>query len=790
MSLDPEVAAAFEELLELPDVQRAAALQRWRRERGEEFHELLQRLLQADSDPSDPLGLAVDAAMDSWEADKQPPQIGAYRLLREIGSGGMGTVFLAERSDGAYTQQVAIKLLRGFPTEDGMRRLRQERQILATLDHPCIARLLDGGETPAGQPWLALEFVDGLPLGRWVQQQSPGLAQRLQLFEHVLAAVHHAHQRLVVHRDLKPANILVRADGMPRLLDFGIAKLIESGAEGDGRDTSTRVMTPAWASPEQQAGRPVTTASDIYTLGLLLRELLQPEAAPEAATAPDAELRGVIARATADDPVQRYASAEAFAQDLRRYRDGRPLQASADTPLYRLRKFLRRHRLGVAVAAAVLLLAVVLVWRLDAERRRAVAAEAQAAAALAQAQRESARAVAVNDFLVSLFRRADPNNNRGDKPDARTLLEQGAARIDTELKDQPDIRAALQQTLALALRGLGEHERAEPLILASIAGISGEDAAALRLRAERTALLASIRARAGNRSGALEAADRALSLLAAAGDDSAAPQVELENTRAMALKWLDRTDEAAAALERVLALLPRLGAGEAEQRAYAMDNLAHVREAQGRWDEAQQTAFAAAAAFRTLRGEVHPEPQAVAGYAASLLLMRGETAQAREHYEQVLTVQRQLFAADDRRLTNTETGLARSLLRLGQPAAAKPLLDAALARCQRSFGDLVRCPLTLQTAGEWNMQHGDGREAIAQLRQALALREADKELPPRSVQSARLSLAAALCHHGDAAEGRALRDQALPALRDDPHVGAGDQHHYASLARACTAAAP
>lgn len=786
MSLSPEVAAAFDELLELSEAQRAAALQRWRQERGEEFHDLLQRLLQADGDGADPLNAVVGAALQDWSAEKLPPQIGAYQLLREIGSGGMGTVFLAERSDGAYVQQVAVKLLRGFPTEDGMRRLRQERQILATLDHPCIARLLDGGETAAGQPWLALEFVDGLPLGRWVQQHSPSLAQRLQLFEHVLGAVHHAHQRLVVHRDLKPANILVRADGMPRLLDFGIAKLIESGADGDGRDTSTRVMTPAWASPEQQAGRPVTTASDIYTLGLLLRELLQPEATPAATTAPDAELRGVIARATAADPAQRYASAEAFAQDLRRYRDGRPLQASADTPLYRLRKFLRRHRLGVAAAAAVLLLAVVLVWRLDAERRRAIAAEAQAAVSLAQAQRESARAVAVNDFLVSLFRRADPNNNRGDKPDARTLLEQGAARIDTELKDQPEIRAALQQTLALALRGLGEYERAEPLILASIAGISGDDAAALRLRAERTALLASIRARAGNRSGALEAADRALALLDAAGDDTVAPRVELENTRAMVLKWLDRTDEAAAALERVLALLPRLGAGEAEQRAYAMDNLAHVREAQGRWDEAQRTAFAAADAFRSLRGEVHPEPQAVSAYAASLLLMRGEAAQARARYEQVLAVQRQLFAADDRRLTNTETGLARNLLRLGQPVAAKPLLDAALARCERSFGDHVRCPLTLQTAAEWNLQHGDGKLAITQLREALALREADKELPPRSVQSARLSLAAALCRHGDRREGQVLHDQALPALREDPHVAVGDRQHYIQLAQACT----
>ncbi|TDR43132.1 serine/threonine-protein kinase [Tahibacter aquaticus] len=784
MAADAVALAALDELLLLGAPERAAALQRWRREQGDEFHEFLLRLLAADSDASDPLAVVVGDAMRTLDLPAQPLQLGAYRLLQEIGSGGMGTVFLAERSDGAYAQQVAIKLLRGFPTRDGMRRLRQERQILATLDHPCIARLLDGGETPAGQPWLALEYVAGLPLGEWVAQHSPSRGQRLQLFEHVLAAVQHAHQRLVVHRDLKPANILVRSDGMPRLLDFGIAKLVE-GDDGT-RDTSTRVMTPAWASPEQQAGRPITTASDIYTLGLLLRDLLLGADARGGTTALDAELRGVVARATATDPALRYASAEAFAEDLARYRSGRPLRASADTPLYRLRKFLHRHRLGVAMAAAALVLAGMFVWRLDAERRRAVVAEANAANALAQARRESARAVAVNDFLVSLFGQADPANNRGAKPDARTLLEQGAARIETELKDQPEIRAALQQTLALAMRGLGEHERAEHLIQASIAATSGDSFDIGRLRADRIALLASIRARSGNRSGALEAADQALVLLDRIGDEDAERRVELENTRAMALKWLDRTDEAALALERVLALLPRLGSREAEHRAYATDNLAHVREAQGRWDDAQQTAFAAAAAFRALRGnDSHPEPQAVSAYAASLLLMRGEAAAARGLYEKVLSEQRKLFEASDRRLTNTETGLARSLLRLGDAAAAKPLLDTALARCEKSFGDHVRCPLTLQIMGEWNNAYGDRALALTQLAEAVALREDDKEIPERSRWSARLALAVAECRGGEKAAAKSVAT-ALAALLADMHVAPGDKRHFEHQAQACS----
>ncbi|HVH33843.1 MAG TPA: serine/threonine-protein kinase [Tahibacter sp.] len=782
MQPDAEVLAAFDELLALDPAARTAALQRWRDEHGGEFAALLERLLQADADETDPLAVAVNAAMHRFEDAPPPPQIGAYRLLRELGAGGMGTVFLAERADGAYAQQVAIKLLRGFPTRDGMQRLRQERQILATLDHACIARLLDGGETGAGQPWLALEYVDGEPLLHWVAGGTPTAAQRLQLFEQVLAAVQHAHQRLVVHRDLKPANILVRADGQPRLLDFGIAKLVD---DADSRDTSTRVMTPAWASPEQQAGKPVTTASDIYTLGLLLRELLLAPDARGNATAPDAELRGVIARATAFDPAARYASAEAFAEDLLRYRQGRPLRASADTRLYRLRKFLSRHRLGVALGLAALALAALFVWRLDTERRRALAAENQASVALREARRESARATAVNDFLVSLFRLADPNNNRGERPDARTLLDRGAARIDSELADQPEIRAALQATLAEALRGLSEYERAEPLIEESIAATNGTTPDLLRLRAERTALLASIRSRAGKRAEALDAADRALALLDAAGEEQAVLRVELENTRAMALKWLDRTDEAAAALERVLALLPRLGAQQQEQRAYALDNLSHVREAQGRWEDAQTSAAEAVAAFVALRGERHPEPQAVSAYAAALRLMRGDAAGARTGYEKVLAVQRQLFDTDDRRLTNTETGLARSLQRLDEAAAAKPLLDAALARCERSFGDHVRCPLTLQAAGEWETMHGDTTRAIALLREAVALREADTDIPPRSREAARLALAVALCRGGAAPEGRPLLDASAAALLADAHVGPGDHDYYARQALAC-----
>ncbi|MDC8012104.1 serine/threonine-protein kinase [Tahibacter soli] len=778
---DPDrVADAFAALADADPAARAALLDRYENESGRDFRVLVERLVDADATRHDPVAGAVDAAMHRLvEPEREIEALGPYRLLRELGSGGMGTVFLAERADGAYTQHVAIKLLRGFPTADGMRRLRRERQILATLDHPGIARLIDGGETTHGQPYLVLEHVDGLPLAAWIKARAPSRAARLAFAERLLEAIQHAHQRLVVHRDLKPANILVRDDCTPKLLDFGIAKLIETG---DARETSTRVMTPAYASPEQQAGRPITTASDLYSAGVLLHEVLLAGDAPPL----DAELRGIVAKATATDPTARYASAEAFADDLARYREGRPVRAAADTRRYRLSKFIQRHRIAASLAMLALALAAAFVWQLDAERRRALAAETAAAQALADARRENARADAINGFLVSLFRLADPNVNRGEQLDARALLERGAARVDTELKDQPDLRAAMLATLADAMRGLAEYERAEPLMQASLDATTGTDRATVRLRAERLSLLASIRARRGDRTASLAASDRAIAELDAIADDDPDLRVDLENTRAMALKWLDRTDEAAAALERVLALLPRTGARETEHRAYALDNLAHVREAQGRWDEAQQTAGQARAAFAALNGERHPTTLSVGAYAASLQLMRGHPDAARDAYVAVLDGQRGLLAANDRRLTNTETSLARAWLRLGEPAKAKPLLDSALARCDASFGgDRTSCPLTVQTAGEREAAHGDAKRGIALLREAVALRDADKEPTARAQAAARHALARALCAHGQRDEGAALMRKALSELVADPRVGPGDKRGFQESAAIC-----
>jgi serine/threonine protein kinase len=316
-------------------------------------------------------------------------RIGAYRILREIGRGGMGAVYLAERADGAFEKQVAIKILkRGTDTDEVLRRFRGERQILARLSHPNIANLLDAGETSDGLPYFVMEHVDGTPITKYANQQKLSINRRLELFRVVCSAVGYAHQNLVIHRDLKPSNVLVTDSGEVKLLDFGIAKLVQE-SEPDVTLTIHRMMTPEYASPEQVKGEPVTTVSDVYSLGVFLYELLtdtrpyklktksqeeitaaireqEPER-PSTAVARSTsnvvdrrrQLRGdldnIVLKALKKEPQRRYASVDQFSADIRRYLEGLPVGARKDTPAYRASKFIRRHKIGVAAAVAVAL---------------------------------------------------------------------------------------------------------------------------------------------------------------------------------------------------------------------------------------------------------------------------------------------------------------------------------------------------------------------------------------------------------------------------------------------------
>jgi tetratricopeptide (TPR) repeat protein len=311
----------------------------------------------------------VDTADTKWER----VLIGPYRVVKQLGHGGMGTVFLASREDDEFEQRVAIKLVRrGAGGESLLQRFRQERQILAALEHPNIARLLDGGTTSGGVPYLVMEYVEGTPIDDYCRANYLSIDARLRLFLQLCDAVQYAHRSLVIHRDIKPANVLVTADGIPKLLDFGIAKLTSAQTTG----TVTQMMTPDYASPEQLAGKLVTTATDVYSLGLLLFELLTGKRAfdgvqrtgdtepPRASSVSGLRsLRGDLDRillvALDPDPDRRYASVDKLADDVRRHLDGHPVSARGASLGYRTAKFVRRNKLFVAAAAVAVVVAIV-----------------------------------------------------------------------------------------------------------------------------------------------------------------------------------------------------------------------------------------------------------------------------------------------------------------------------------------------------------------------------------------------------------------------------------------------
>ena len=380
----------FHAMLGLAPAERHAALMAACPDDAELRAEV-ERLLRADGQASAFVG-STSAGIEHLAAAMVPNggQIGAYRIVRELGRGGMGTVFLAERADAQFEQRAAIKLIkRGMDSDAVLQRFRHERQILAGLDHPNIARLLDGGTTGDGLPYFVMEHVDGLPIDEYCRTRRLPAEARLQLFRQVCAAVAYAHQHLVVHRDIKPSNILVTADGVPKLLDFGIARLVDAGDDGEGPATALghQVMTPQYASPEQLRGARVTTVSDVYALGVLLYELLAGERPYDLTGQSPAEIRDAVAttaiakpsvvadrrgdaslarllRGDLDaivltamryEPAERYASVALLDEDVRRYMQALPVTARGDSWTYRTSRFVRRRKLGVAAAAAIVI---------------------------------------------------------------------------------------------------------------------------------------------------------------------------------------------------------------------------------------------------------------------------------------------------------------------------------------------------------------------------------------------------------------------------------------------------
>ena len=405
-------------------------------------------------------------------------RIGAYRVLREIGRGGMGSVYLADRADDSFQKLVAIKIIRrgldtGDDTDDILQRFRSERQILAMLNHPHIARLLDGGSTDDGLPYYVMEHIEGEPIDLYCDHRKLTITERLKLFQDVCAAVSYAHQNLVIHRDIKPGNVLVTKEGVPRLLDFGIAKLLAPGASaGDRTVTGLRPMTPEYASPEQVRGEAITTASDVYSLGVLLYRLLTGQSPYRGAMSsaaeiersiceeePERRLQGdldnIVLKALRKEPQRRYTSVEQLSEDIRRYLTNLPIAARPDSRGYRAVKFIQRNK-ALVVAAAVTFLALTggiaaTLWQAHVARQQRDLARV-----------EQAKAARINAFLQEMVGYSSVSgsspNQKGHDATVVDMLDDAAQRVETELADQPEVKAEMLGTIGGTYMNIAKYD--------------------------------------------------------------------------------------------------------------------------------------------------------------------------------------------------------------------------------------------------------------------------------------------------------------------------------------------
>lgn len=664
-AIDPRTIRLLREALELPLAEREDFVIR---ACGDDAHllESLRELVALDLATGLPLDLPLEqhaAPLLGDDAEQTSDiradmRLGPWRLLRELGRGGMGAVWLAERDDGQFQQQVAIKLIRlGMDSEHILRQFRRERALLARLQHPNIAQLIDGGIDDRGRPWFAMEYVDGISLGEWLEREQASLRERLQLFIKLCSAVAHAHRQLIVHRDLKPSNVLVQADGEPRLLDFGIARLIEQD-EGEHTATVQRFLTRDFAAPEQLRGEPAGTSADVYALGLIPFELLtdqryrklhadgattlRPSTAPDAqrVTASDtitrAQLRGdldaITLRALADEPARRYGDAQQLADDVQRHLDGQPVQARPDSLGYRSIKFVRRNRFATAMAVLAL---IGLLGGLAASLWQA-----------GRADREARRATAVKDYLIGLFD-AGRTNQAGAAALQQPLIEvldASAALLPTQLGKEPELRDEIYRILIEIYDANGQGERSIML-------------ATQRLTQAQAAF------------GALDART-APALLMLAG-------VYLNH---------DRPDEAAPLLEHTQHVLDRAGESDSLPRALLLQYRGAWASQREGGEAAARRDLAAACAILRQRFADSDELLVALIQLIQVELGQADAAAAQALIDELRSRTRARFGSDHLYLTQADFLEARLLAKQGQPEQALQRLRDTRGRLEHFGG--------------------------------------------------------------------------------------------------------
>jgi non-specific serine/threonine protein kinase/serine/threonine-protein kinase len=742
-------------------------------------------------------------------------RMGDYRLIQRVGEGGMGEVWEAEQLR-PVRRRVAVKLIKlGMDTRQVVARFETERQALALMNHPGIAKVFDGGATPEGRPYFVMELVEGVPITRYCDRERLGTRQRLDLFVQVCHAVQHAHQKGVIHRDLKPSNVLVSVQDdrpVPKIIDFGVAKAVAGHLTERTLFTELgqAIGTPEYMSPEQaeRTGQDVDTRTDVYSLGVLLYQLLvgalpfDPTAdrsaglgeirqaireqdpprpstrlgatdedtktlADQRRTDPPTlrrQLRGdldwIVMKALEKDRMRRYPAASELAADIERHLRHEPVTAGPPSTAYRLRKFVRRHRFGVAAAALVFAALLAGVVGTTLGLVRAVRAEAEA-------RREAATSEQVKDFLVELFEVSDPNEAKGRTITAEEVLDQGAARIRSGLAGEPLIQTSLMSTIGRVYRNLGLYEKARPLfesaletrsrllgaghpgvaesmedlgLLLKYIGELDESASLLESCLEireaaygpesaavglSLGALARVRAEQGDYAAARSLYDRALKIEEEQfGPEDPRVAVELNNL-ALLLWKQGELDEAVPLLERTLAIKERSYGPTDLRVAKTLHNLGALHAEMRRFEPARDLQERALEISERILGPDHPELAYAYNDLGSLHARQGELAEAREYYERALAAKRKTFGPDHPRVARTMNNLGIVLRRLERYDEAREMLEGALAIKEAALGpDHPSVASTLNNLALVLSLSGEPEEALPLLERSLRIKEA------------------------------------------------------------------
>ena len=700
------IESLFNAASDLPESDRAGFLSQACGGDLELLHEVESLLASADKT----LGFLQDPVQQAAQkiaAESTPSQrVGSYELIQLIGSGGMGEVYLAERADEQFRHRVAIKRMRSGleMSQTLIPHFRAERQILANLDHPNIARLMDGGIAPDGSPYLVMEYVEGLPIDEYCARNRLGVHQRLTLFQSLCAAVEYAHRHFVVHRDIKPQNVLVTFEGVPKLLDFGIAKLLDP----DDRPTeptrqTQRLMTPEYASPEQLLGKPITTASDVYGLGVLLYELLagrrpfrvqtgshlelatlicehepapprevaqaHPDSAPPDMKAWRPELDSIVLKAIAKRPEARYTSAAQLSDDLAAYNDQYPLLSQPDTWRYRARKWVRRHRTATVAGGAAVLVLIGFITAMALMAHRAGEERMKA-------EREA-------KFLVGMFQAAAPEVSKGRTVTARDLLDQGAQRIDRELAAVPAVHASMLETMAQAYTSLGLYDPAKDLAARAYQlrlKVSGPDQPET---ADALYLLADLTQQKGDYAKAEQLFRELVALRKKTGGVQDLAYAGTLGALGECLYWEAKDSEAESVLREALAIDRGHGSDSgSDVRNY----LALVLERRGEYTEAGSLLKEAAEIDGRTKGVDNPDYAVSLHNLASALIDQGDLNGAETRLRETLAIRRKVLGRDHPMTAMTTNNLGFVLLEKGEPGEAEPFLRQTLEANEQRYG--------------------------------------------------------------------------------------------------------